>query len=81
MFAFSDFWMFNGAYFRLKNVMVGYNLPARFVEKCNIQNVRVYGNVSNVFSIDNYYPGWDPESSPTDYWITRTFLVGLSVTF
>lgn len=81
MFAFSDFWMFNGGYFRLKNVMLGYNLPARFVEKCNIQNVRVYGNVSNVFSLDNYYPGWDPESSPSDYWITRTFLIGLSVTF
>lgn len=81
MFAFSDFWMFNGAYFRLKNVMVGYNLPDRFIEKCHMQNIRVYGNVSNVFSIDNYYPGWDPESSPTDYWITRTFLVGLSVTF
>ncbi|QGY47737.1 SusC/RagA family TonB-linked outer membrane protein [Maribellus comscasis] len=81
MFAFSDFWMFNGAYFRLKNIMLGYNLPSRFVEKCKMQNIRVYGNVSNVFSIDNYYPGWDPESSPSDYWITRTFLFGLSVTF
>lgn len=81
MFAFSDFWMFNGAYFRLKNVMAGYNLPGRFVEKLRLQNMRIYGNISNVFSIDNYYPGWDPESSPTDYWVTRTFLVGVSVTF
>ena len=80
-FTFSDYWMFNGAYFRLKNIMLGYNLPSQLTEKCNIQNVRVYGNISNLFSIDNYYPGWDPESSTGNYWVTRTFLLGLSVTF
>jgi TonB-linked SusC/RagA family outer membrane protein len=81
IFTFSDFWLFNGAYFRLKNIMLGYTIPTQLTQRYQMRNVRVYGSISNLFSIDNYYPGWDPELTSGSYWMTRTFLVGLSVTF
>jgi TonB-linked SusC/RagA family outer membrane protein len=75
----SDYWLFNGAYFRLKNITLGYNLPKHIVEKCNLQGVRIYSSVSDLFSIDHYPKGWDPEVS--DYWITTSYIFGIAVKF
>ncbi|WP_236252897.1 TonB-dependent receptor [Echinicola sp. 20G] len=79
-YAMSNFWMFNGSYFRLKNVTLGYSLPKTFTEKIKINRLRVYGSASDLFSIDKFPDGWDPESALGDY-ITTTYLLGLSVTF
>ena len=78
-YSFSDFWLFNGAYFRLKNINIGYNIPSNVVEKCKLQNARVYISISDLFSLDNYPKGWDPEAS--SYWITRAFNIGISLKF
>jgi hypothetical protein len=78
-YSFSDFWLFNGAYFRLKNITLGYNLPSMLTSKINLQNVRVYANISDLLSIDNYPEGWDPEAS--SYWVTTSFIFGVSVKF
>ncbi len=78
-YTFSDFWLFNGAYFRLKNITLGYNIPKPIVEKCKLQGARVYTSVNDLFSIDHYPKGWDPEVS--DYWITTSFILGISVKF
>jgi len=78
-YSFSDFWLFNGAYFRLKNITLGYNLPSMLTSKINLQNVRVYANISDLLSIDNYPEGWDPEAS--NYWVTTSFIFGVSVKF
>ncbi|HEX3009433.1 MAG TPA: TonB-dependent receptor [Bacteroidales bacterium] len=80
-YAMSDFWMFNGAYFRLKNITLGYNLPKSILEKIRIQNLRIYGSVSDILSIDKYPKGWDPEVSGTAYPITTSFILGASVKF
>ncbi|WP_430974179.1 TonB-dependent receptor [Sunxiuqinia rutila] len=75
----SDFWLFNGAYLRLKNINMAYNLPKAVVEKCGIQNARIYASISDLFSVDNYPKDWDPEAS--GYWITSSFVFGFSLKF
>ncbi len=80
-YAMSDFWLFNGAYFRLKNITLGYNLPKHVTEKLFLQNVRLYGSVSDFLSINNYPKGWDPEVAADGYPITASFIFGVSVKF
>ncbi|AKP53123.1 SusC/RagA family TonB-linked outer membrane protein [Cyclobacterium amurskyense] len=80
-YAMSDFWMINGGYFRLKNISLGYTLPSSMAERLGMQNIRVYGNASDLLTIDNYPQGWDPEVSTTGYPITSSFLMGVSVQF
>ena len=79
-YASSDFWLFNGAYFRLKNINLGYNLPNTLVSRLKLNSIRLNVNISDVFSIDNYPEGWDPETTST-YWITRGYTMGISVKF
>jgi TonB-linked SusC/RagA family outer membrane protein len=80
-YAMSDFWMFNGRYFRLKNVNLGYTLPKSWTDKITLQSVRLYANVSDLFCLSKYPKGYDPESTISDYPITTTVLFGLSVKF
>ncbi len=78
----SDHWLFNGAYFRVKNITLSYTLPTKFVNKLQMQNMKVYASVSDLFSIDNFPRGWDPETS-TDgtAYIAQTYNFGIVVKF
>ncbi len=76
----SDYWLFNGAYFRLKNVTIGYTFPQWIVDKLKIQKVRVFASVSDPLSISNYPQGWDPEAAYNAY-IARTWNFGLTIKF
>ncbi len=80
-YAMSDFWLINGGYLRLKNITLGYTLPQALTKKANIQRIRLYASGSDLFTIDKFPKGWDPEVSESGYPITSTFLVGLSVSF
>ena len=75
----SDYWLLNGAYFRLKNITLGYRIPSSFAEKAHIKGARLYASLSDLFSIDQYPDGWDPEGS--QYFMTKSFVFGLSVNF
>jgi hypothetical protein len=59
--------------------MFGYNLPKMLTERYKMQNVKVYASISDLLSIDNYPKGWDPEAS--SYWVTTSFIFGVSVKF
>jgi TonB-linked SusC/RagA family outer membrane protein len=50
----------DGSFLRLKTLRLGYNLPKIFVQKAQIQNVRIYAQVTNVFTLTKY-SGLDPE--------------------
>jgi len=56
----SSFHIENGAYFRLRNLQIGYTLPKRLLEKWNIRKIRVYGSAQNLFTITDY-SGYYPE--------------------
>jgi len=80
-YVMSDFWLFNGAYFRMKNITLGYTLPQSVTKPIHLQNVRVYCSASDLFSINNYPKGWDPETSSTGYPITTSIVYGVSIKF
>lgn len=80
-YAISDYWMFNGAYFRLKNVTVGFTLPEKWVDAVSLKRVRIYASASDLFSLSHYPQGWDPEMGYTSYPITTTVLAGVSIKF
>ena len=58
----NDFWLYNTAFFRLKNIELGYNLPKKLVSGIKLQNIRVYTNAFNVFTVTKV-KDFDPESN------------------
>lgn len=81
----SDFWLHNVRYLRISNLEIGYSLPVWMLKPIHAQKVRVYANVSNLYSFDNVHQfGIDPEitaAAAVVYPQQRTFLVGFNVTF
>jgi TonB-linked SusC/RagA family outer membrane protein len=49
----SDYWVTNVRYIRLRNLELGYNLPADLISKAGLSKLRVYVSGTNLFSIDN----------------------------
>ena len=77
----SDFWMIDGGYFRLKNISLGYSIPQTVLQGIGVRNIRVYGNASDVFTINSYPKGWDPEVALSGYPITSSFVLGANIQF
>ena len=75
--AMSDFWLFNGGYFRLKNITLGYTIPQNISRKIMSNNIRFYINATDVFSLNKYPKGWDPEGMG----IVSTVLGGFTIGF
>lgn len=75
--AMSDFWIFNGAYFRLKNITAGYTIVPKTGRKVIAKNLRVYLSASDILSISKYPKGWDPEGLG----IVSTVIGGVSIGF
>ncbi|MFB0906792.1 MAG: SusC/RagA family TonB-linked outer membrane protein, partial [Spirosomataceae bacterium] len=70
-------------YIRLKNMELGYQLPASTLSKVGISNVRFFVNGLNVFTLDKLKV-FDPEtasSAGTNYPQSRVFNGGFSLTF
>lgn len=78
---YSTFWMRNGAYCRLKNLNIAYQLPEKLFERIGIIGVSVFFNGTNLFCIDNF-DEMDPEQSLLDsYPIMKTYTFGLNINF
>lgn len=58
----STFWLNNASFLRLKNVELGYNLPATMLERLKMQSLRVYVNAFNLFTITKV-KDYDPEGN------------------
>lgn len=81
----SDRWLENGSYFRIKDVTLSYTLPKNLLKKAGISNVRVYGSGMNLYTFHDVN-FWDPERGVAGlgygiYPVTKTFVLGLDVTF
>ena len=57
---FSDLYVENGSYLRIKNIQLGYTLPNTLTQKWHINNLRVYVSADNVYTFTKY-SGFDPE--------------------
>jgi len=56
----NSFWLLDRTYFRLKNLQLGYTLPATLMENSFLRSVRIYANAQNLFTVTNF-PYFDPE--------------------
>ncbi len=79
----SDRYVEDGSYLRLKDIVLGYNLPSQFINRIKIDNMRIYFSAQNLYTITNY-SGYDPEVRAVDfsgYPQNKTFILGLNLTF
>ncbi|HHT33822.1 MAG TPA: TonB-dependent receptor, partial [Bacteroidales bacterium] len=56
----SDRYIEDGSYLRVRNITLGYTLPANVARQWMLENIRVYANIQNLATITNY-SGYDPE--------------------
>jgi TonB-linked SusC/RagA family outer membrane protein len=59
---FSNFWIEDGTFVRIKNIRLSYTVPQSLVTKTPFRNLRVYVNAENVHVFSKYL-GYDPENS------------------
>lgn len=89
---FSDRFVENGSYLRVKDLQVGFNLSQKLASKLKIGALRFYVGATNLITFTKY-SGFDPEIGygvygPLDYGVdrgyypqARQFFTGLSLTF
>ncbi len=61
----SDWVAENGAYLRLKNLVIGYTIPAAITRKVKIEKLRVSVSGNDLWEISKIKDGWDPETTRT----------------
>lgn len=86
----SDFLVEDGAFFRLRSVVLGYSLPKRWVSNIGMSRARFYASGTNLWTKQSYsgytpeFPGDNSFRAGIDYLsypMAKTMLVGLDVTF
>lgn len=58
--SFSDRYIEDASYLKCKNIALGYNFSQSLLSRIHLRSLRIYGNVTNVFTITKY-TGYDPE--------------------
>ena len=53
-------WVYDGSYIRLRNVALGYTLPAAALSGIGLSRLRLFVSAQNMLTFTNY-PGFDPE--------------------
>lgn len=81
----STYWMRDASFVRVKNLQVGYTFPGAWMQRIKMSRLRVFASGQNLFTINKFYQGWDPEMDNGDYSayypITRVITFGLSARF
>lgn len=73
----------DGSFLRLRNVMLSYNLPQKWISKAKLRNVRVYAQGQNLWTLFKFQ-GWDPELASgtlvgAQYPALRTISAGINI--
>jgi TonB-dependent SusC/RagA subfamily outer membrane receptor len=66
----SDAVVFNGSYFRIRQLQLGYTIPSNITRKIFMQNARVFVSLDDWFTFSKY-PGGDPETATTGSGLTN----------
>lgn len=83
-------YLLNAAYARLKNVQLGYTLPASITKNMKIQNLRLFVSAENLATFTSLPDQFDPEllfnsdggaTAANGYPLNRTWSFGLSLSF
>ena len=54
----------DASYLRIQNISIGYTIPKKHLSKFNIDRLRIYANMQNVYTFTKY-KGYDPEVGAT----------------
>ena len=85
----SDAVVYDGSYFKIKQIQLGYSLPKAWLSKVFISNMRIYGSLEDYFTFTKY-PGFDPETTGTGssmgldkgvFPTSKKLVFGASITF
>ena len=87
----STYNLFDGSYFKIKQIQLGYTLPKSLLNKIAISSLRVYTSLENFFCFTSY-PGLDPETATANsassigidmgtYPTAKQFILGLNLSF
>ena len=79
----------NGAYIRLKNIQIGYTLPAKWTEKAYISKLRIYVSGENLLTFTKMPKFLDPELAISGlskgdgkiYPLSKVYSFGINITF
>ena len=88
---FSDFFVEDGSFLRIKNIQLGFTVPKKISKKFKVQSVRVYLASNNLYTLTRYQ-GFDPDigsngnalSAGVDYGFypqARNFMAGINLKF
>lgn len=91
----NSYYVENGSFLRCKNLQLSYTFPQNLINKIRVDNLKVYGQVTNLFTITKYsgpnpdigalnYGGggdWEKGVDYASYPIARTMLLGVEVSF
>jgi TonB-linked SusC/RagA family outer membrane protein len=86
---YTDLWLEDGTYLRLKNITLGYSFSQSLLKKIGIAKTRIYVTAQNPITITNY-TGYDPEVGGSiksrgldkgNYPVTSLYVVGLNLNF
>lgn len=88
---FSDYYVEDGDFLRMRNLQFGYTLPKKWTDKAKAQSLRLYVSINNLFTLTRYR-GFDPEigsvggplAAGVDYGFypqARTYMGGFSLKF
>ncbi len=79
----SSWWVYNGAFLRLRQAYLGYSLPKNVIEKLRFKDVRLTVSGTNLLTFD-YLKYMDPEMPNNNngyYPQQRTFSFGIDLSF
>jgi TonB-linked SusC/RagA family outer membrane protein len=84
-YAASTYYLMDASYFRMKNVVLSYDIPQAWLSKFKAKELSVYVSGDNLFTITDY-EGSDPERASTtgnyaQYPQAKVFNVGLNIKF
>jgi TonB-linked SusC/RagA family outer membrane protein len=87
---FSDFFVEDGSFVRLRNIQLGYTLPSSLTEKAAIKSLRFYIGANNLITLTEYL-GYDPDVGSGNplfsgvdngiYPQARTIMAGINLNF
>ena len=93
----TNFFIEDGSYLRLRNLVLGYTIPNKISSKVSIQQCRLYVGARNLFTLTKYtglspdVAGKEPETEGMDilelgvdlgvYPVTRMYYFGANITF
>lgn len=80
-YAISDYWLFDGSYFRVKNITLGYTLPQKWMNRIHVRSLRFAVTLTDFFTYSHFPDGWDPEVGTTGYPITKSVLFSAQLKF